>query len=81
MKFSIPHNQILEIKPSKQLDEDFGYDEEIEGVVWNIYWNKRMFPWHIKTQNDAFAIALGCQWMIKEYIKSMNYELREKFYE
>lgn len=61
--FSMPFGEIMEIRPSKPIDElEIGIDEEVEGVVYQIFWNDIAFPLHTKTRLQATAIALGCQW-------------------
>ncbi len=66
MKFAMPYNTSLEIRPSLPLtydeEEEIGIDEEREDLVWNVYWGDKMLPWSSKTRNQAYTIALGCQW-------------------
>jgi hypothetical protein len=63
MKFAMPYGETMEIRPSKPIDEDeVGIDEEVEGVVYQIFWNEKPLPWCTNTRLQATAIALGCQW-------------------
>ena len=48
------------------------FDEEVDGVVYNIYWNGEMMPWHTKTRMEASGLALGCQWGAHEMLKRMS---------
>lgn len=67
--FDMPFSGLLEIRSSKPLDETIGRDEEVEGVVYRIYWNGIPLPWSTKTQLQATAIACGCQWGAQEMMK------------
>lgn len=65
--FSMPFGERMDIRPSKPIDElEIGVDEEVEGVVYQIYWNDTPLPWCTKTRLQATAIALGCQWGARE---------------
>ena len=59
----MPQGSRLQIKSNKEVDEfDVGLDEEIEGVMWEIFWDQNPIPWICNTRGQAYAIALGCQW-------------------
>jgi len=61
--FSMPLDGTLEIRSSKPIDDlNVDGDQEIEGVVYHIYWNNQPLPWFTKTKMNACAIAFGCQW-------------------
>lgn len=63
LKFAMPFADTLEIRSSKPINEDeIGIDQEVEGIVYSIYWGDVPLPWFTKTQLQASAIALGCQW-------------------
>jgi hypothetical protein len=74
MKFLMPFDTELEIKPSKDICEcSIAYDEEIDGIVYNIFWGQKIFPLHMKTKGEATSIAIGLQWAAKEmYQRIMN---------
>lgn len=58
----MPYQEYLEIVPSKDIQGiDVGYDEEVEGLEWFVFWNELKLPWAMKTECQAYAIALGCQ--------------------
>jgi hypothetical protein len=63
MRFTMPYDSYLEIRPNIDIDAD--PDEEIEGVIYSIAWVKRnsvtFIPHTTKTRTQAVAIALGCQ--------------------
>ena len=67
--FKMPYNGIMEIRASKPIDDDVDIEDEIEGVIYLIYWNDIQLPWHTKTQWAAIIMALGCQWGAKEMLK------------
>ena len=70
MLFSMPMGGRLEIRPSKEIDElEVGVDEEVDGIVYNIYWDGVALPWCTHTRAQAYAIALGCQWGAMEQAK------------
>lgn len=62
MKFSMPYEQLLEIRPSRDIDDIEDPNVEIEGVTWHIFWGNEEMPFHTKTKAHAISIALGCQW-------------------
>lgn len=66
MKFVMPFGGELDIrpKPSMTLDEELeiGSDEEVEGVIWQLFWNDLPLPWCTKTKLQATALAFGCQY-------------------
>lgn len=62
MLFSMPNQGKLEIRSSKEFEEEPEIDEEIDGVVWQVFWNNQPLPWTTKTRLQATGIALGCQW-------------------
>jgi hypothetical protein len=61
LNLSMPFGETLEIRSSKEIDEDVENDEEVEGVEYKIYWGSTKLPWHTKTRREAVAIAFGCQ--------------------
>lgn len=68
----------MEMRPSEPIDEsEVGMDEEIEGIVYQIFWNNNPLPWCTKTRLQAGAIALGCQWgaqrIFEEILKQPGY--------
>lgn len=69
---SMPIGEDLEIKSSRQLDEDVGIDEVIEDVVYTIYWNGHPLPWCASTQLQAFSIAFGCQYGAQEMMRKLG---------
>jgi hypothetical protein len=73
MKFAMPLGQSMEIRCSKEIDEDeIDKDEEVDGVVYNILWNDKLLPWCTTTRSQAYAIALGCQWGAFETFREMT---------
>lgn len=42
---------------------------EVDGIVYNIYWDGVALPWCTQTRVQAYAIALGCQWGAMEQFK------------
>ena len=71
--FTMPCGGTLEIHSSKPIDQmETACDEEIEGVVFNVFWDGEMLPWCTKTRLQAMAIALGCQWGANEMIKKVR---------
>jgi hypothetical protein len=75
MKFAMPLGKTLEVIPSRELtldEEDYGPEEEIDGVVWRIVWDDKLLPWNTKTQLQATAIAMGCQWGACEMAKMLT---------
>jgi len=69
MCFAMPFGGVLEIRPSKELEEEPEMDEEVDGVVYNIFWNDKLLPWYTNTRLDATKIAMGCQWGAFEILK------------
>lgn len=70
MKFTMPFGEVLEVRPSREVEEiDIAIDEEFHDVIYNIYWNQKQLPWHTKTRAEAIMIAFGCQWGASEAIK------------
>ena len=76
MNFTMPFDETLEIRPSKEitLDEecDIEINEEIEGLEWLAYWNGEILPWSAKTKGQMYAICLGCQWGAMHTYRRMN---------
>lgn len=70
--FYMPFGETMEIRSSKPIDQDIGSDEEIEGIVYNIYWKGIALPWCTKTRLQAIAIAFGCQWGAQEMVRKIN---------
>jgi len=71
LSFAMPDGETMEIRASKTID-DVGVDEEIEGVIYQIFWNNQAMPWYTKTRLQAMAIALGCQWGAYETAKKFR---------
>ena len=72
-KFAMPFEETMEIRSSKFTDDlEVGSDEEIEGIVYRIYWNDQPLPWCTKTKLQAIAIAFGCQWGAREMAKKLR---------
>jgi len=70
MLFTMPMGGRLEIRPSEPIDElEIGVDEEVDGIIYDIYWDEIKLPWCTKTRAQAYAIALGCQWGAMEQFK------------
>lgn len=70
--FAMPFGETLEIRSSKPIDDsNVECDEELEDVVYSIYWNNIELPWCTKTKFQAMAIACGCQWGAMEMQKKM----------
>ncbi len=60
--FSMPYETKMEIRSSKTIDENIASDEEVEGIVYHIFWDGTYLPWCTNTLLQATAIAFGCQW-------------------
>lgn len=71
--FAMPNQGTLEIHSSMPIDDfEVESDEEIEGVVYRLWWDGSYLPWCIKTKLQATAIAFGCQWGAMEMAKKMR---------
>lgn len=71
--FAMPLGGTMEIRSSKPIDDlNVDHDEEIEGIVYNIFWNGEALPWCTKTKLQAAAIAFGCQWGAQEMEKKLR---------
>lgn len=69
----MPFGEDMEIRPSKEIDEDeIGIEEEVDGVVYNIYWGELVMPWCTTTRLHATAIAFGCQWGAQTMLRKMK---------
>ena len=67
---AMPFGETMEVRPSKVIDDlEVGIDEEVEGIIWQVFWNGIALPWHTQTRLQATAIALGCQWGAMETAK------------
>lgn len=72
LHFDMPFNQTLQIVAVPEIDEsEIGKDEEVEGVIYKIYWNNKPLPFHTNTRLHAMAIALGCQYGAHEIFKKL----------
>jgi len=76
LRFSMPFNESLEIRSNKPIDDEIGSDEEVEGIHYNIFWKGNSLPWTTKTQLQAIAIAMGCQWGAMETAKKVRFDER-----
>jgi len=73
LRLSMPRGGILEIRPSDYIDSDaVGIDDEVEGIIYRIYWNEVPLPWSTKKQSEAMHIALGCQWGAFESLENLE---------
>lgn len=59
--YAMPLGGTLEIKSTCPVEEDIEYDEEIEGVLYKIYWDDVQLPYFAKTLLQATAIKISCQ--------------------
>ena len=67
--FSMPFGETLEIRSSKYVEEHVESDEEVDGIVYRIYWNGIALPWSTNTLLKATAIAFGCQYGARKSIE------------
>jgi len=67
--YAMPMGGTLEIRSTHPVEEDIGSDEEIEGVVYKIYWHGVPIPFCTNTLLKATIMAFGCQWGAQEMSK------------
>lgn len=60
--FKMPRGSTLEIRVSGPIPEDIDPQEQVEGVLYHVYWKGERFPMVMKTKCEAMAVAFGCQW-------------------
>lgn len=62
MRFTMPFGKYLEIIPNKEIDElEIGMNEQVEGIFYSIFWDKKECPFIFETRATATAMALGIQ--------------------
>jgi len=67
MLFKMPNGHDLRIECSHP-DLDTEIDEELEYVTYTIHWNKAKMPLRCSNRVQAYAIAMGAQWAVKEWL-------------
>ncbi len=73
LSYAMPFGERLECRPSKPINElEVGIDEEIEGVVYELYWNDKCLPISVKTRLQAILAAFSCQWGAFETLRRRN---------
>jgi len=74
MKFSMPYGEILEIRPSKEMfDTDIKANEKVDGLLYNLYWEEKVFPFCVTTKCQAIGMALAIQWAAKQ-LQERNFQ-------
>ena len=69
MKFTMPYGGVLEVRPSREIEEDVEMDEEKDGLTWEVWWMGRKVPLVFKTRYEAIVMAVGAQWGVKEGLR------------
>lgn len=70
--YIMPRGQMLEIRCNTDTrDLDIELDEQIEGILYYIFWEKEPLHWSFNTEMQAMMMALGCQYGANETLKRM----------
>ena len=71
--FQMPCGEVMKIRSSKPIDYlEIPFDEEIEGITYQIHWSGLTLPWGANTLLHANIFALGVQCGAKEMYKKLH---------
>ncbi len=71
-KFSMPCNEVIEIRSSEPIPEEIELDEQYDNAFYTIWWGDISLPWCTRTKQEAISMALGAQWAAKKMYEKMK---------